>query len=262
MSKKPELETLEEVEPHATDEKNAPEESVEVAEPAKPSRKAKKNSVKGPAASAEASGAAEGEDEAPAKKGKAKKGKDAKKGKASKADKDDESAEALKGRLLRLQADFENFRKRTQRERDDLYRMANEDLMSELLPVLDHFQLALLAAGDDAQGEGFAEGVKLVWGQLEGALKKFNLKVVDAVGEVFDPNLHEALSQAPSNEYKDQTVMFQHRCGYQLGNKLLRPAQVVISLGPGPEQDEGIAEEEVADPAPDTAAAETAQEGS
>ncbi len=157
---------------------------------------------------------------------------------------EEETAQVYKERLLRLQADFENFRRRTQRDRSDLYRMANEDLMEDLLPVIDHIELALDAAGTDEQSKALADGVKLVLDQFEGTLKKFNLEPIDAVGEAFDPNLHEALSQAPSEEFNDQVVMFQHRRGYKLGAKLLRAAQVVISLGPGPGGDETPADAE------------------
>lgn len=147
---------------------------------------------------------------------------------------DEETAQVYKERLIRLQADFDNFRRRTQRERSDLYRMANEDLIGELLPVIDYIALALEAAGSNEQSKGMADGVRLVLNQLEGTLKKFNLEPIDAVGQPFDANLHEALSQAPSQEFNDQVVMLQYRRGYKLGSKLLRPAQVVISLGPGP----------------------------
>ncbi|MDE0838164.1 MAG: nucleotide exchange factor GrpE [Kiritimatiellae bacterium] len=202
-------------------------------------------------------------DDAPAepKRAKAKKPSKGKKKKAAAAEaqsKSDEDADkaneaagdavaVLSDRLLRLQADFDNFRKRTQREREDLYRMANEDLMAELLPVIDHMQLALDAAGDDAQSQALSEGVKLVMGQLDGALTKFNLEPIDAVGETFDPNLHEALSQAPSTDVDEHVVMFQHRRGYKLGSKLLRAAQVVVSAGPGPN---GGAEADDADESP------------
>jgi molecular chaperone GrpE len=202
-------------------------------------------------------------DEAPAepKRSKAKKSPKGKKKKAAAAEAQSESEKeadkaneaagdavvVLSDRLLRLQADFDNFRKRTQREREDLYRMANEDLMADLLPVIDHMQLALDAAGDDAQSQALSEGVKLVMGQLDGALTKFNLEPIDAVGETFDPNLHEALSQAPSTDVDEHIVMFQHRRGYKLGSKLLRAAQVVVSAGPGPN---GDAEPDATDESP------------
>jgi molecular chaperone GrpE len=143
--------------------------------------------------------------------------------------------EALKDRMLRLQADFDNFRKRTLREKTELYRLANEDLMTALLPVLDHLDLALgsLAAHGDAKA--FADGVRMVAEQLRSVLGKFGLGVLGAAGgDPFDPNLHEAISHLPSAEVAADRVAMQVRPGYQLGDKLLRPTQVVVSCGPPP----------------------------
>ncbi|MDA1043660.1 MAG: nucleotide exchange factor GrpE [Verrucomicrobia bacterium] len=219
MTKNSDSEAVVEPDHPLEDEKLSSAQQAKAMKADKASRKAKKKSDK---AAASNTGTSEGlEEDTPAQ---------AQSGQVT------ESAGVLQDRLLRLQADFENFRKRTQRERDDLYRMANADIMTDLLPVLDNFQLALQATGDDVQSKAVAEGVKLVADQLAGTLKKYDLVAVEAVGEVFDPNMHEALSQAPSHEFRDHVVMFQHRCGYRLGAKLLRPAQVVISIGPGPEE--------------------------
>lgn len=144
-------------------------------------------------------------------------------------------AAALKDRLLRLQADFDNFRKRTLREKAELYRMANEDLITSLLPVLDHLDLAL--ASLDAQGDSkaFSDGVRMVAEQLRAALGKYGLAPLGtAVGAAFDPKLHEAISHIESAEVEPDRVAMQVRSGYALGEKLLRPAQVIVSRGVPP----------------------------
>jgi molecular chaperone GrpE len=143
-----------------------------------------------------------------------------------------ESAAALQDRLLRLQADFENFRKRALREKRELARQANEDLVQELLPVLDHLDLAIDAASEHAGGAAFLEGFRLVSDQLLAALARFGVTPVDGTGETFDPNRHEAVSHLASDEVPENKVITQVRRGYSLGDKLLRAAQVVVSSGP------------------------------
>jgi molecular chaperone GrpE len=159
--------------------------------------------------------------------------KQARKGdeKQAAADAGEQEIAALNNRLLRLQADFDNFRKRSLREKDELYRLANQDIMQELLPVLDHLDLALKAVADHGDDQAFVEGVKLVAEQLLSALGKFGMTPVDAAGEEFDPNLHEAISHLPSEDVVENRVIEQVRRGYQLGDRLLRPAQVVVSSG-------------------------------
>lgn len=143
-------------------------------------------------------------------------------------------AQALKDRLLRLQADFENYRKRMQRERTELYRRANEDLVAELLPALDHFEMGLAnAAQDDAQ-RSLVDGFRLIYDQLLGALTKFGLEPLPAAGQPFDPHHHEAVTQLPSPHVPADTVLEELRRGYRFGDRLLRAAQVVVSSGPPP----------------------------
>jgi molecular chaperone GrpE len=135
-------------------------------------------------------------------------------------------------KVLRLHADFENMRKRALRERNEIYRRANEDIMTELLPVLDHLDLALAAGEDVGEGhEAIVEGFKLVSEQLMTVLKKFGLEPIDAEGQPFDTCKHESISQMPSETVPEGIVMTQTRRGYMLGDKLLRPVQVVVSAG-------------------------------
>ncbi|OVE75163.1 nucleotide exchange factor GrpE [bacterium E08(2017)] len=155
-----------------------------------------------------------------------------KKSKKKKSDKKKE--EPLADQLLRLRADFDNFRKRTMRERSEIYQRANEDLMEELIPVLDHLDLALKAAGEHGTDDSFVDGIKLVGEQFITALGKHGLEPIDAESGTFDHNIHEAISHIPSDEVAEDGIVAQVRRGYMLGGKLLRAAQVVVSSGPGP----------------------------
>lgn len=141
------------------------------------------------------------------------------------------SESPLEQQLLRLRADFDNYRKRTLRERAELQTQALEQIMLELLPVLDHLDLALEAARKHEADMSMVEGFRLVAEQLNGVLRKFGLEPIDADGDAFDHNLHEAISHLPSTDIPDHHVMAQARRGYQLGGRLLRPAQVVVSSG-------------------------------
>ncbi len=143
-----------------------------------------------------------------------------------------ESTGQLKDRLLRLQADFDNFRRRTLREKDQLYRNANEDIMLELLPVLDHLELALNAVKEHGADNAFFEGFKLVSEQMSSVLGRFGLTAIAGENGAFDPNLHEAISHLSSDEVPSDEIVAQVRRGYKLGERVLRAAQVVVSSGP------------------------------
>jgi molecular chaperone GrpE len=158
---------------------------------------------------------------------------------------------ALKDRYLRLMADFDNHRRRTARERDDLFRRASEALLQELLPIVDHLDLALrkAPAGADA---AFVAGVRLVYDQLNDVLARAGLEAIDAHGQVFDPNLHEAVTALPSAEVPENTVIEQTRRGYRAGDRLLRAAQVIVSSGtPAPAAAEAPPEPKTVDPSQD-----------
>lgn len=146
---------------------------------------------------------------------------------------------ALNDRMLRLQADFDNFRKRTARERSDLYRRANEDLMQELLPVLDHFEMGMQTAEKQGLDPAIRAGFKLIQDQMTAALAKFGLTPIEAVGRPFDPNEHEAVTQVPSPDQPPHTVLRELCRGYRLGGQLLRAAKVVIAAEPPASEEEG-----------------------
>ena len=158
------------------------------------------------------------------------------------------SAPPVDDRFLRLQADFENFKRRTLRERNELYRRANEDIVQELLPVMDHMTLALNSAAEHNAAQAFIDGFKLVSEQLQSALAKFGVTRIEAAGCEFDPNVHEAVSHLPSPDVVENHVCHVLRGGYMMGDRLLRAAQVVVSSGPppAPAADAGERQDEVA----------------
>lgn len=151
----------------------------------------------------------------------------------------EQEEESLRDQFIRLQADFANFRNRTQRERLELYQRANEDLLLEILPVLDHYEMGLDTARQHNADKAVVDGFQLVYDQFQNVLNKFNLKPIDAVGELFDPHKHEALTHMPSEEYEAEVCSNQVRRGYMFGDKLLRPAQVVVSSGSAGTDTEG-----------------------
>jgi molecular chaperone GrpE len=137
-------------------------------------------------------------------------------------------------RVLRTTADFDNFRKRAAREKAEAVKYANEALLEKLMPVLDNFDMAL-AATQNAPApatQSLQEGVKMIFQQLKKVLAEAGLEEVDARGQVFDPNLHEAISQMESAEVPEGHVLQQTRKGYKLRERLLRPASVVVAKQP------------------------------
>ena len=140
--------------------------------------------------------------------------------------------ESLQDQFVRLQADFANFRNRTQRERLELYQRANQDLFLEILPVLDHFELGLETAKAQDTDEAVIEGFSLVLEQFKAVLDQFKVQSIKAVGEKFDPHLHEALTHLPSDDYDEGICINEVRKGYLMGDKLIRASQVVVASGP------------------------------
>lgn len=138
-------------------------------------------------------------------------------------------------RLVRNTADFDNYKKRAARERQDAIKYANEALMQKLLPVLDNFEAALAAVQSSNQesAQSLLTGVSMIQQQLKSILTESGLEEIEAQGKPFDPNFHEAVSQAESPEHPEGHVMQQLRRGYRLRDRLLRPATVIVSKGPG-----------------------------
>jgi len=136
----------------------------------------------------------------------------------------------LPERLLRLQADFENFKKRINRERFDHFRYATFDLVGRILPVLDNFERAMTAARPGASGDALIEGVALVQRQLLAELEAEGLRGMDSVGELFDPERHEAVATDPDSPYPPHTVTHVFQRGYFLHDRVLRPAMVRVRV--------------------------------
>ena len=136
--------------------------------------------------------------------------------------------DALQDRLLRTAAEFDNYRKRVERERRELSQYAGADILADLLPIIDDLERALQApAGGDA--DAYRRGVELIQKQMSDFLRKRGVKPIEAVGAQFDPRYHEAVMQEVSSEHREGEVMAELRRGYTLGERLLRPAVVKVA---------------------------------
>jgi len=132
---------------------------------------------------------------------------------------------------LRSQADFENYKKRAAREKEDALKYANSSLLQRLVSILDNFELGLAAAKTESEHSPIYSGMVLVQKQLNDLLEENGLQAIEAEGKKFDPNLHEAIAHEPS-ESAEGTVIRQARRGYRFKDRLLRPARVIVSSGP------------------------------
>jgi len=135
----------------------------------------------------------------------------------------------LNDRLLRRQADFENYRKRAERDRSDFLQYAGLEFVREILPVLDDFERALKVESTDRT---FAKGVELIYTRLFDTLKKMGLEPMNTVGKIFDPNLHQAVDRVETDRAEDQSILEEFQKGYNFKGKLLRPAMVKVAVRP------------------------------
>jgi molecular chaperone GrpE len=133
-------------------------------------------------------------------------------------------------KTLRTHAEYDNYRKRSFRELTDARTYAKSDTLIPILNVFDHFKMAVDAAEQSDDMNVIREGMKMINTEFAKAMEDFGLEEINAMGEKFDPNIHEALAKEPSEEEED-TIIKQWRCGYKLGDRLLRPATVVVSTG-------------------------------
>jgi len=141
----------------------------------------------------------------------------------------------LKDRMARRQADFENHRKRTERERAETFNRVVADIAAKLLPVLDNLKRALDAeasveASESDEFRHFLSGVDLIYKQLNGVLEALGVKPITSVGEQFNPHIHEAVVTEPTDDYEPDTVVQEIVTGYRLGDKLIRPALVKVAV--------------------------------
>lgn len=137
-----------------------------------------------------------------------------------------EEDEALNAKYLRLMADFQNYKRRTEKEKGDIYAYANEKIVTELLTVMDNFERALQ---HEAADESFAEGMRMIFKQLTGVLEKAGLEEINALGEDFDPNFHNAVMMEDNADYESGKVTEVMQKGYLLNKKVIRPSMVKVN---------------------------------
>ncbi|MDP4097014.1 nucleotide exchange factor GrpE [Paenibacillus sp. P96] len=133
-------------------------------------------------------------------------------------------------RLLRVQADYDNFRRRTQKEKEELAKYASMKLVTELVPVVDNFERALATAPQGTDGDSFTKGVGMIFRQLEGVLTAEGVTAMETIGKPFNPEFHQAIMQVESDEYEEGIVVEEVQKGYMLKDKVLRPAMVKVSM--------------------------------
>jgi molecular chaperone GrpE len=152
-------------------------------------------------------------------------------------DQTQKEAKSLHDRLVRVTADYENFKKRQNREKDEALKFANEKLLKELLPVIDNMERAAdvaRKAAEEAEGDvvkGVVEGVEMVHKSFMDTFKKFGIESFTAMGEVFDPAKHEAVAQREDASVPSNTVIEEYQRGYMLHDRLVRPSMVIVSSG-------------------------------
>ena len=137
--------------------------------------------------------------------------------------------EGMQEKFVRLNAEFMNFKKRTDKEKSDIYKYANEKLFVELLPVIDNIDRALASISDAQEHQGVVEGVNMIKKSFDEFLDKSGVKVIEAVGNPFNPNVHHAVMTETNDEHDDETVIDELQVGYTLNEKVIRPSMVKVS---------------------------------
>ena len=150
-----------------------------------------------------------------------------KKDKKEKKDPRDEKIAELEDRVKRQMAEFENFRKRTDKEKSGMYDMGARNVIEKILPVIDNFERGLENVPEDSN-EAFADGMRMIYKQLTAELDKLGVKPIEAVGQPFDPNFHNAVMQVESEEYESGTVAAELQKGYMYHDTLVRPSMVSV----------------------------------
>lgn len=151
-------------------------------------------------------------------------------GKGKKIAELEKKVEDLQNKILRTQADFENYKKRTIAEKSELVKNANIKLISELLPTYDNFDRSIQASRTNDDFQSFVDGVEIVYRQLDETLKKEGLSEIDSVGKPFDPEFQQAVMQVETDEYDSNVVVEELQKGYTLNGKVIRPAMVKVSV--------------------------------
>lgn len=158
-------------------------------------------------------------------------------------EREEDELERVKSRLAYLAAEFDNYRKRMAREQEAIVSYGNERILLAILPFLDNLERAISQPHPPGNTEALLSGVQMTYDQILVELRKFGLEPIRAVGEPFDPNLHEAIARVVAEGMPDGTVLAEGRKGYLLSGRLLRPAQVTVAQGPvGEKGAEGLGE--------------------
>lgn len=160
----------------------------------------------------------------------------------------DEELHALNDKYLRLAAEFDNYKRRVQRDQQDTIRFANEKLFKDLLPTLDNLERALQSGREQGRIEGLMEGVDLTYKHFLDTLQKMGIKQVSSVGEVFDPAKHQAVGQVESTTIPENVIVDEYQKGYFVHDRILRPAMVTVAkTKPDPDNDEAQESQEGAE---------------
>ena len=146
-----------------------------------------------------------------------------------KKDKKDEKIAELNDRLIRQMAEFDNFRKRTEKEKQQMYSVGAADVIEKLLPVVDNFERGLAAMTEEEKNTSFAQGIELVYKQLMTALEGMGVTVIEAVGVEFNPDFHNAVMQAPSEDYESGIITQELQRGYLYKDKVVRHSMVMVA---------------------------------
>lgn len=141
-------------------------------------------------------------------------------------------------KLLRTMAEFDNYRKRTAVQFEQVIRSANEKLLLEMLEIVDNFERALQHSDDENNSESLRKGTELIYNQMQSVLKKYDVTTIESLGKPFDPNLHDAMMQTPSDTYAEGVVALELGKGYRIGERVLRHARVAVSTGAPQDQEQ------------------------
>ena len=143
----------------------------------------------------------------------------------------EEEAKETYDRLLRVTADFENYKKRSSREMEDFRKYANQSLLKEMLSVVDNLELAINSSNEDKNADkNLIEGLNLTLNEILRVFEKFNVTPIEAQGQTFDPAYHEAVMREETDDYTENTVISEFQKGYLIHDRLLRPAMVVVAV--------------------------------
>ena len=156
----------------------------------------------------------------------------------------EEEKEEINNRLLRSVADLENYRRRTEREKEELKKYGIEKVLADLVPAVDNMERALAHAQEQGENSSLVEGIGMVYRQILGALKKYGVQPFASKGEPFDPQRHEAIQQVESTEYDTGTIVEEYQKGYFIHERLLRPALVVVAKRVQPPQNQETEDEQ------------------